>query len=72
MLTAKTLKYLAAVTAVLFVAAAALGSDNDFLWIVDDLVWYGFLLCAIVLVVLSAGVLARSVKSSGRQRRAES
>lgn len=64
MLTANTLKYLAALTAVLFVASAAIGSDNDTLWIVDDLVWYGFLLCAVALIVLSAGVLARSLKVS--------
>jgi hypothetical protein len=63
MLTAKTLKYLAAVTAVLFAASAAIGEDGDVLWIVDDLVWFGFLLCAIALIVLSAGVLVRSLKS---------
>lgn len=63
MLTAKTLKYLAALTAVLFAAGAAIGDDRDVLWIVDDLVWFGFLLCAVALIVLSAGVLVRSLKS---------
>jgi hypothetical protein len=66
MLTAKTLKYLTAVTAVLFAASALIGDDRDVLWIVDDLIWFGFLLCAILLIVLSAGVLARSLKSSQR------
>jgi hypothetical protein len=66
MLTAKTLKYLAAVTAVLFAASAAIGEDGDVLWIVDDLVWFGFLLCAVMLIALSAGVLVRSLKSSRR------
>lgn len=61
MLTAKTLKYLAAVTAVLFAAGAAIGEDRDFLYVVDDIVFFGFILCAIA---LSAGVLVRSVKSS--------
>ena len=64
MLTAKTLKYLAAVTAVLFAASAAIGNDRDILYIVDDLVWYGFLLCALTLIVLSVGVLMRSRKGS--------
>jgi hypothetical protein len=64
MLTAKTLKYLAAVTAVLFAAGAAIGDDRDVLWVVDELVWFGFLLCAVTLLVLSAGVLVRNVKSS--------
>ena len=63
MLTAQTLKYLAAATAVLFAIGAAIGSDNDFLWIVDDIVFFGFILCAIALIVLSAGVLVRSLKS---------
>jgi hypothetical protein len=67
MLTAKTLKYLAALTAVLFAGAAAIGEDRDVLWILDDILFFGFLLCAMALIVLSAGVLVRSLKSS-RQR----
>ena len=64
MLTAKTLKYLAALTAVLFVGGAAIGSDRDVLWILDDIVFFGFLLCAMALIVVSAGVLVRSLKAS--------
>jgi len=62
MLTVKTLKYLAAATAVLFAASAAIGDDRDVLVIVDDLIWFGFLLCALTLIVLSVGVLVRSRK----------
>jgi hypothetical protein len=51
------------VTAVLFAVGALIGEDRDFLWIVDEIVWFGFLLCAIALIVLSAGVLIRSLKS---------
>ena len=63
MLTAKTLKYLAVVTAVLFAAGAAIGEDGDVLWIVDEIIYFGFLICAVLLIVLSAGVLVRSLKS---------
>jgi hypothetical protein len=66
MLTAKTLKYLAVATAVLFAVGAIIGSDNDVLWILDDVIFFGFILCAIALVVLSAGVLVRHLSSSGR------
>jgi hypothetical protein len=62
MLTGNTLKYLAAVTAVLFVASAAIGDNRDVLYIVDDLIWFGFLLCALTLIVLTVGVLLRSRK----------
>ena len=64
MVTAKTLKYLAAVTAVLFVISALLGSDRDVLWIVDDILWFALLLCALLLVVLTVAVLVRGAKSS--------
>jgi hypothetical protein len=63
MLTAKTLKYLAAATAVLFAAGAIIGSDNDVLWILDDVVWIGFLLCALALVVSTITVLVRGLRS---------
>jgi hypothetical protein len=51
------------VTAVLFAAGAAIGEDGDVLFIVDELVFFGFLLCAVLLILLSAGVLVRSLKS---------
>jgi hypothetical protein len=64
MVTAKTLKYLAAVTAVLFVVSALLGSDRDVLWIVDDIIWFALLLCGVLLLVLTVAVLVRGAKSS--------
>jgi hypothetical protein len=60
----KTLIGLAAVTVVLFVAAGAIGEDNDVLWIVDDLVYFGFIGCLIALVTLSIAALVRSLTRS--------
>ena len=57
---------LAGVTAVLFIAAAAIGNDNDVLWVLDDIVFFGFIACLLALIVLSIGVLMRSVTRSGR------
>ena len=64
MVTAKTLKFLAAVTAVLFALVALIGDDRDILWVVDDILWFGFLLCAVLLIVLTVAVLVRGLKSS--------
>jgi hypothetical protein len=58
-----TLAVLAAVTFGLFVAGAAIGEDNDVLWILDDIVWIGFLLCALALVVSTITVLVRGLRS---------
>jgi hypothetical protein len=60
----KTLIGLAVATLVLFVAGAAIGSDNDFLWIVDDLVFFGLIGCAVALVALSIAALVRSMTRS--------
>ena len=49
----------------LFVAAAAIGEHNDVLWIVDSSSFFGFIACLLALVVLSIGVLMRSVTRSG-------
>jgi hypothetical protein len=62
MINRTTLAVLAAVTFVLFVAGAAIGSDNDVLWIVDDIVFIGFLLCALALVVSTITVLVRGLR----------
>jgi hypothetical protein len=64
----KTLIGLAVATFTLLLASAAIGSDNDVLWIVDDIVWVGFLACALALIVLSVGVLLRSLTRSRRAR----
>jgi hypothetical protein len=63
MINRTTLAVLAAVTFALFVAGAAIGEDNDVLWIVDDIVWIGFLLCALALVVSTIAVLVRGRRS---------
>jgi hypothetical protein len=60
----KTLIGLAIATLVLFVAGAAIGEDNDVLWIVDDIVFFGFIGCLVALIVLSVGVIVRSLARS--------
>ena len=64
MINRTTLAVLAAVTFVLFVANAAMGEKfgegNAALWTLGDIVWGGFVLCALALVVLTVGVLVRS------------
>ena len=64
MINRMTLIGLAVATLVLFIAGAAIGDDNDFLWIVDDLVFFGFLGCAVALVALSIAALVRSMSRS--------
>jgi hypothetical protein len=66
MINRKTLIGLAIATLVLFVGAAAIGQDTDFLWIVDDITWYGFLACALALVVFTVAVLVKSLSRSRR------
>jgi hypothetical protein len=63
MINRTTLAVLAAATFALFVAGAAIGQDNDVLWIVDDIVFVGFLLCALALVLSTVAVLVRSRRS---------
>jgi hypothetical protein len=73
MINRTTLAGLAAVTFALFIASAAMGQDfgegNAFLWTLGDIVWGGFLLCALALVVLTVGVLVRSLARSRHSRR---
>ena len=73
MINRTTLAGLAAVTFALFIASAAMGQDfgegNAFLWTIGDIVWGGFLLCALALVVLTVGVLVRSLARSRHSRR---
>jgi hypothetical protein len=72
MINRTTLAGLAAVTFVLFIASAAMGQDfgegNAFLWTLGDIVWGGFLLCALALIVLTVGVLVRSLARSRHSR----
>jgi hypothetical protein len=44
------------------------GEGNAFLWTLGDIVWFGFLACALALIVLSVGVLVRSLTRSRRAR----
>ncbi len=64
MINRKTLIGLAVATLVLFVAAGAIGSDDDVLWIVDDLVFFGLIGCVVALVALSIAALVRSMTRS--------
>jgi hypothetical protein len=70
MINRKTLIALAAVTLALLLASAAMGEDfgegNALLWTIGDIVWGGFLGCAVALIVLSVGVLVRSLTRSRR------
>ena len=72
MINRTTLAVLAAVTFALFIASAAMGEDfgegNALLWTLGDIVWGGFLLCALALVALTVGVLVRSRAQSRRSR----
>jgi hypothetical protein len=63
MINRTTLVVLAAATFALFVAGAAIGENNDVLWIVDDIVFVGFLLCALALVLSTIAVLVRGRRS---------
>jgi hypothetical protein len=64
MINRNTLIGLAVATVVLFAGAAVIGEDNDVLWIVDDIVWFGFLACALALVVLTVAVLVKAATRS--------
>ncbi len=73
MINRNTLIGLAVVTFALLLASAAMGQDfgegNAFLYTIGDIVWMGFLACALALIVLSVSVL---VRSRSRSRRAHS
>lgn len=66
MFTAKTLKILAATTFVLFVVSAAIGSDHDVLWVLDDVIFGALILSVLALIALSIGVLVKSRSSRSR------
>jgi hypothetical protein len=73
MINRTTLAALGAVTFVLFIVNAAMGENfgegDAFLWTLGEIVWGGFLLCALALVVLTVGVLVRSLVRSRSSRR---
>lgn len=59
MINRKTLAGLAAVTLVLFVVGALMGEETD-IWIIDDVVFIGFILSALALIAMSVAVLVRA------------
>ena len=70
MINRSTLIGLAAATFVLLVANAAMGQEfgegNALLWTIGDIVWFGFLACALALIVLSVTVLVRAMAHGRR------
>ena len=61
MINRRTLAVLAGVTFVLLLIAALIGEGRDVLWVVDDIVFFGFLISAVLLILLTVAVLARAV-----------
>ena len=70
MINRTTLIGLAAATFVLFGTSAAMGQNfgegNALLWTIGDIVWFGFLACALALIVLSVTVLVRNMTRGRR------
>jgi hypothetical protein len=61
MFTRRNYVILAAITAALFVSVGAIGSDHDVLWILDDVLFFGFIASALLLVVMTIGILVKAV-----------
>lgn len=70
MINRTTLIGLAAATFVLLGVSAAMGQEfgegNALLWTIGDIVWFGFLGCALALIVLSVTVLVRAMTQGRR------
>ena len=60
MITRRNYAVLAAVTFALFIAAGAVGSGNDVVWVLDDIVFFGFLGCALLLIGMTVAILVRA------------
>ena len=60
MITRRNYAVLAAVTFVLFIATGAVGSGKDVLWILDDVLFFGFLACALMLIAMTVAILVRA------------
>ena len=65
MLNRRNYALLAALTAALFVVAAAIGPDRDLIGNLDQVVFFAFLGCVVVLVAMTVGLLVKAV--SGRR-----
>jgi hypothetical protein len=66
MLTRRSLGALALITFVLLIANIAIGQDRDVLVVLDDIVFFGFLVCVLLLLVLSATALTRAALRNRR------
>jgi hypothetical protein len=51
---------LAGVTFVLFVVTGAIGSGKDVLWVLDDILFFGFLLSAVLLIAMTVAILVKA------------
>lgn len=65
MITRRNYIILAVTTLVLFALAAVIGDGRDVLWILDDVIFFGFLISAVLLLVMTVAVL---VRAAGRSR----
>ena len=68
MINRKTLIALAFATLVLTVVGSFVGEDNDVLWILDDIIFFGWIGCLLALVGLSVAALARSLRTAAMTR----
>ena len=68
MINRKTLIALAFATLVLTVAGSIVGEDKDVLWILDEIVFFGWIGCIVALVGLSVAALARSLRTAAMTR----
>ncbi len=66
MITRRNYLILAAVTLALFVPNAIIGSGRDVLWVLDDILWFGFLLSTLLLIVMTVAILVRAATSRSR------
>ncbi|GAA1926981.1 hypothetical protein [Nocardioides marmoribigeumensis] len=66
MITRRNYLILAGVTLALLVPNAIIGSGKDVLWVLDDVLWFGFLLSVLLLIVMTVAILVRAATSRSR------
>lgn len=66
MLNRRNYLVLAVVTVVLLGISAVIGSGHDLPLYLDDIFWFGFLACALLLVVSTVAILVRAVVGRGQ------
>lgn len=67
MLSRRNYVTLAVVTLVLLVVNGIIGQDHDVLGFVDDVLFFAFLACALLLVVMTVAILVRAATGRGRR-----